>query len=263
MEITPKSVVTIAGVALGGLFGVSLLFGSFYTVQQGERGLVFRLGQLESVETEGLHFKVPFISTVQKVDIRTQRAESPADAGTRDMQHVQTKVSLNYHLDAAALKDTYSRVGLDVESRVIDSRIQEVVKAVIARFSAEELLLKRDEVKQEIAAGLRNTLRPYNVVSEDIQITNFSFSQSFDHAIEAKQTAEQNALKAKNDLQRIEIEAQQKVAMAKAEAEAIRIQADAIRAQGGAEYVQLKAIEKWNGQLPHVSSNSVPFINIK
>jgi regulator of protease activity HflC (stomatin/prohibitin superfamily) len=149
-----------------------------------------------------------------------------------------------------------------VESKVIDPRIQEVVKAVVARYSAEELLAKREEVKQEVELALRNQLASYNIVVEAIQITNFQFSASFDHAIEAKQTAEQNALKAKNDLERIKIEADQKIAMAKAEAETIRIQADAIRAQGGAEYVQLKAIEKWNGQLPQVSGANTPFISL-
>jgi regulator of protease activity HflC (stomatin/prohibitin superfamily) len=145
---------------------------------------------------------------------------------------------------------------------VIAPRIQEIVKAVIARFSAEELLVRRDVVKSEIANGLRQSLTQYNVVVEDIQITNFSFSQAFDEAIEAKQTAEQNALKAKNDLERIRVEAEQKIAMAQAEAEAIRIQAQAIKEQGGEAYVRMKAIEKWNGVLPQVSGGATPFINL-
>jgi len=169
---------------------------------------------------------------------------------------------MNYHLNGDSLADTYTRIGLDVENKVIDPRIQEVVKAVIARFSAEELLVKREDVKSEIASGLRSSLSAYNITVEDIQITNFSFSRAFDSAIEAKQTAEQNALKAKNDLDRIKIEAQQKIAMAEAEAKTIQIQAQAIKEQGGAEYVQLKAIEKWNGQLPQVSGANTPFINL-
>jgi regulator of protease activity HflC (stomatin/prohibitin superfamily) len=244
------------------IVGLSVVFGSYFTVNQGERGIVFRFGQIQSVESEGLHLKVPFMDSVVHVDTRTQKAESPADAGTKDLQRVSTKVALNYHLKPEVLKDTYTRVGLDVEGKVIDPRIQEVVKAVVARFSAEELLAKRDDVKHEVEDALRVQLAGYNIVLEAIQITNFQFSASFDHAIESKQTAEQNALKAKNDLERIKIEAEQKITMAKAEAETIRIQADAIRAQGGAEYVQLKAIEKWNGQLPQVSGGNTPFINL-
>ncbi|MCB6182071.1 prohibitin family protein [Leeia sp. TBRC 13508] len=235
---------------------------SFYTINQGERGILLRFGQIQNIESEGLHMKVPFVDTIIPVDVRTLKAESPADAGTRDLQRVSTKVALNYHLNADALRDTYSRVGLDVEGKVIDPRIQESVKAVVARYSAEELLAKRDDVKSDIENQLRAQLRNYNIALEAVQITNFTFSHSFDAAIEAKQTAEQNALKAKNDLQRIEIEAQQKITMAKAEAETIRIQAEAIRAQGGQEYVQLKAIEKWDGVLPQVSGQATPFINL-
>lgn len=245
------------------LLGLTTLLGSFFTVTAGTRAIVFRFGQVQSVEADGLHFKLPFIENYRIVDIRTQKATSPASAGTRDLQTVSTEVALNYHLDANALADTYARVGLDVENKVIDPRIQEMVKAVVAKFSAEELLTKREDVKQEVASGLRDQLRAYNIVFEDIQITNFAFSHAFDVAIEAKQTAEQNALKARNDLARIQVEAQQRIAIAEAEARAIQIQAQAIKEQGGTEYVQLKAIEKWNGQLPAtITGGAIPFIQL-
>ncbi len=236
---------------------------SFYTVDSGERGLVIRFGEVISVESEGLHFKVPLIDSVINVDVRTRKAEAPASAGTKDLQTVNTTVALNYHLSPDSLKDTYTRIGLDVESKVIDPRIQEAVKAVVAKYSAEELLKKRDLVKENIVEILRNDLIKYNVILEDVQITNFQFSASFDDAIEAKQTAEQSALKAKYELDRVKIEAEKKITLAKAEAETIRIQADAIRAQGGSEYVQLKGIEKWDGKLPtYNGGGAVPFINI-
>lgn len=241
---------------------ISTAFGSFFTVRSGERAIVFRFGQVQSVVNDGLHMKVPFIETYRIVDIRTQKAHSPANAGTRDLQTVQTEIALNYHLRAESLADTYSRIGLDVEPKVIDPRIQEIVKAVVAKFSAEELLIKREDVKSEIANGLRTSLSAYNIIVEDIQITNFQFSKAFDSAIEAKQTAEQQALKAKNDLERIKVEAQQKITMAEAEARTIQIQAQAIKEQGGAEYVQLKAIEKWDGKLPQVSGGNTPLINL-
>ncbi|MGC3981573.1 MAG: prohibitin family protein [Steroidobacteraceae bacterium] len=258
----PARVIRLIGLGIVALIVLILLLGSFYTVKSGERALVFRFGQIKDVVADGLHFKLPLIESIRIVDVRTQKAASPANAGTRDLQSVTTEVSMNYHLDAATLSDTYARVGLEVENKIIDPRIQEVVKSVVARFSAEELLTKREDVKTEIAAGLRSSLTGYNIIMEDIQITNFAFSHAFDAAIEAKQTAEQNALKAKNDLERIKVEAQQKIALAEAEARTIQIQAQAIKEQGGAEYVQLKAIEKWNGELPQVSSGAVPFINL-
>jgi regulator of protease activity HflC (stomatin/prohibitin superfamily) len=245
-----------------GIVLLAIIWSCFFTVRSGERALVFRFGQVQTVVSDGLHFKLPFIEDYKIVDVRTQKAHSPANAGTRDLQTVTSEVALNYHLQAESLADTYSRIGLDVENKVIDPRIQEIVKAVVAKFSAEELLTKREDVKNEIATGLRTSLLAYNIAVEDIQITNFSFSHSFDAAIEAKQTAEQQALKAKNDLDRIKVEAQQKIAMAEAEARTIQIQAQAIKEQGGAEYVQLKAIEKWDGKLPQVSGGNTPFINL-
>lgn len=235
----------------------------FYTVTSGQKALVLRFGQVQEVVSDGLHFKMPFIEKVVIVDVRTQKAHAPASAGTKDLQTVTTEVALNYHLNANTLQDTYTRIGLDVEAKVIEPRIQEIVKAVIARFSAEQLLTRRDAVKEEIASGLRRALVNYNVIVEDIQITNFSFSKAFDDAIEAKQTAEQNALKAKNDLDRIKVEAEQKITMAQAEAETIRIQAQAIKEQGGEEYVKMKAIEKWDGTLPqYTGGGAIPFINV-
>lgn len=262
MDYTPAN--PLRQIAIGAVILVAIIFmwSSFYTVTSGERAIVLRFGQVQGVESDGLHFKMPLIENIKIVDVRTQKAHAPATAGTRDLQTVQTEVALNYHLNPESLSDTYSRIGLNVEEKIIDPRIQEVVKAVIARFSAEELLAKREDVKNEIATGLRTSMTAYNISVEDIQITNFAFSRSFDSAIEAKQTAEQNALKAKNDLDRIKIEAQQKIAMAEAEAKTIQIQAQAIKEQGGAEYVQLKAIEKWNGQLPQVSGATTPFINL-
>lgn len=263
-EISVTSVLKWVFLGFVGIFGLSVLFGSFYTVNQGYRGIVYRFGSINEVVSDGLHLKYPFIDSVKEVDIRTAKAEAPSEAGTKDLQRVSTTVALNYHLTPELVKDTASRIGLDtIEARVIDPRIQETVKAVVAKFSAEELLSKREDVKAAIEASLRTQLGHYNITMEALQITNFSFSTAFDSAIEAKQTAEQKALQAKNDLQRIEVEAQQKVAMAKAEAETIRIQAEAIKAQGGSEYVQMKAIEKWNGVLPQVSGGNTPFINLQ
>lgn len=256
--IQPKKMLLL----IGAIVLLILFLSSFYTVGAGQRALVLRFGQVQDVVGDGLHSKLPLLDRVILVDVRTQKAHAPANAGTKDLQTVTTEVALNYHLNAASLKDTYTRFGLDVEEKVIAPRIQEIVKAVIARFSAEELLVRRDAVKTEIASGLRQSLALYNISVEDIQITSFSFSQAFDDAIEAKQTAEQNALKAKNDLDRIRVEAEQKIAMAQAEAEAIRIQAQAIKEQGGEAYVKMKAIEKWDGKLPQVNGAATPFINM-
>lgn len=262
-KISPIHKLKYFVIGLLALIGFIIFWGCFYTVDSGQRALVLRFGQVQEVVSDGLHLKLPFIERVILVDVRTQKSHAPASAGTKDLQTVTTEVALNYHINANSLQDTYTRIGLDVEDKVIEPRIQEIVKGVIARFSAEELLTRRDAVKQEIAVGLRSSLSNYNISVEDIQITNFSFSKAFDEAIEAKQTAEQNALKAKNDLDRIKVEAEQKITMAQAEAETIRIQAQAIKEQGGEEYVKMKAIEKWNGVLPQFTGGgTMPFISV-
>lgn len=233
-----------------GILILTTIFSSFYTVHSGERGILFRFGHIVSITDDGLHMKFPFVDDVKLVDVRTQKVSTPAGAGTKDMQNVDTVVALNYHFDHDKLADTYNRVGLDVDVKIIDPRIQEIVKSVIAKYSAEELLLKRETIKDTISTNLRASLVTYNIIVEDIQITNFTFSKEFSASIEAKQTSLQKALKAQNDLQTIKIEAEQKIAMAQAEAESIRIQSAAIKEQGGHDYVSLKAIEKWSGVLP-------------
>lgn len=245
--------------------GISLIvfMNGFYTVDAGQRGVVLSFGKVNEVVQPGLHFLIPIRDRVILVDVKTQKASAPANAGTKDLQVVETEVALNYHLDENRLGEIYSKVGTDVEGKVIDPRIQEVVKAVVARYSAEELLKMRDMVKKEISNQLRSSISEYHVIVEDTQITNFHFSAAFNQAIEAKQTAEQAALKAENDLKRIEVEAKQTIVEAEAEAEKIRIQAEAIQKQGGKEYVQLKAIEKWDGALPqYMGGNApIPFID--
>lgn len=254
---TQKDVNSFVGffikVGIGFMLLLMVLIGgcdSIYTVKSGYKGVVLTWGQVTNVVGDGLHLKIPIAQSIEKVDVRTQKAHSPADAGTKDLQRVATEVAVNYHIDAAQLKLIYQNYGIALESKIIDPRIQEVVKAVIAKYSAEQLLTMREDVKAEIAAGLKSSIGKYSIIVEDIQITNFAFSAAFNEAIEAKQTAEQSAMKARNDLDRIKVEAEQRIATATAEAEAIRIQASAIQAQGGKEYVNLKMVEAWNGVMP-------------
>lgn len=260
-----KQMIAVVVVAIGVFFGIPVLWGSFYTVDSGEKAIVKTWGAVSDVVGDGMHFKVPFAQSVTKVDVRTKKAHSPAGAGSKDQQKVATEVSVNYHLNSEKLKEIYTKTGLDVDERLIDPRIQEVVKAVVARYTAEQLLSMRESIRNEIEVALKESLSPYNIVVEAVQITNFDFSEQYNAAIEAKQVAEQNALKAKNDLERIKIEAEQKIALAEAEAQTIRIQSEAVRAQGGKEYVSLKAIEKWDGSLPtYMGGNSpMPFLNLK
>lgn len=236
---------------------------SVYTIPAGKRGIVVTFGNpSDVVMTEGIHFKIPIAQQIVKVDVKTQKYEASASSSSKDLQVVSTNVAVNYHLTAASVSTLYKSIGLNYESKIIQPSVQEVVKAVTAQFTAEELITKRSEVKEKIELQLEEKLMDRYMEVESVSITDFQFSTSFNDAIEAKVTAEQNALQAKNVLEQKKYEAEQIIVTADATAQAIKIQAEAIESQGGEAYVQLQAINKWDGVLPIVTGSSMPIINL-
>lgn len=252
-------------IGIAGLLGTTLLFGSFTTVPSGHRGVITTLGApKETVYSEGFHFKVPFIQTMYLVNVAIQNNQTKAQAASRDLQIVHADVLLNYHINPDKAVYIYRELANDADNRIVSPSLQEALKAVTARYTAEELIGKRVEVRDAIIASLHDRLQRHGLVVDEFSITNFNFSQSFNEAIEAKTTAEQLKLKAERDLQRIQIEAEQKIATAKAEAESLKSQRQEITQ----ELLELRrvqneaaAIEKWNGVLPIYSGDTVPLIN--
>lgn len=249
-DISIKAIVLGIAAAIAALFFIIAFFMAVYTVDSGTRKIVLTAGEATSVSTEGLNFKVPFYQSTREVNIKTHKASQSARAASKDLQIVSSTISVNYHYNADKLIEIYETTGFDVEANIITPRIQETLKAVAARYSAEELITQREKAKGDIDAILKTDLARYNIIVEDVQLTEFNFSEEFNSAIEAKQTEVQKYLKSKNILQRTKIEAEGRIAEAQGEAEAIRIQADAIQNNGGAEYVELKRIEKWDGKMP-------------
>jgi regulator of protease activity HflC (stomatin/prohibitin superfamily) len=197
------------------------------------------------------------------MDTRTQKYEASLTAASQDLQDVNTKIAINYHLSPDSVPDIYRTIGVNYADKVIYPLEQESNKAATAQFTAEQLVTKREQVKEMMKTTLQEKLAPRGIIVEEISIVDFAFSPSFSQAIEAKVTAEQNALGAKNKLEQIKYEAEQRVTQAKGEADAIAIQAQAITAQGGKDYVSLQAIQKWNGVLPiYTGGGVVPFIDI-
>lgn len=249
-DISIKAIVIGIAAAIAALFFIIAFFMAVYTVDSGTRKIVLTAGEATSVSTEGLNFKVPFYQTTREVNIKTHKASQSARAASKDLQIVSSTISVNYHYNADKLIEIYETTGFDVEANIITPRIQETLKAVAARYSAEELITQREKAKGDIDAILKTDLARYNIIVEDVQLTEFNFSEEFNNAIESKQTEVQKYLKSKNILQRTKIEAEGRIAEARGEAEAIRIQAEAIQNNGGAEYVELKRIEKWDGKMP-------------
>lgn len=244
-----------------GILAIVILRSMVGTVNAGERGIVTRFGAVTGkVYDEGLYFKIPLVERVQKMDVKIQKEQVDASAASKDLQTVNTVIALNFRLDANQVDNVYQNVGLQYKSRIIDPALQEAVKASTAKFTAEELITKREEVKEDIKSHLTTRLEPRGITVEELNIVDFKFSAAFDNAIEAKVTAEQNALAAQNKLKQIEFEAEQKVAEARGKAEAIRIEAQALI--NNPAVLELRAIEKWDGKLPTATSGAVPFLNL-
>lgn len=254
----------VGGVVLFVIIAVILFINPFTTVQSQQVGIVTHFGAIDGTLGEGLHIINPFTTDVVKMDITTQQLAVPAGAASKDLQSVSTQVSVNYNLDSSKVVDIYRELKNEYSARVIEPSIQEAVKGATAKYTAEELITKREEVKGIIFQDLKNRLATRNIVVSEVLITNFEFSPSFNQAVEAKVKAEQDALASKNLLEQKKYEAEQMVVTAKAQAESIRIQAEAINSQGGKDYVQTKAIEKWDGKLPtnFVPGSAIPFLNL-
>lgn len=277
-EYTIKIVVKYIFLAVFVIILLIVAIDSFYTVNAGERAIVVRLGKpFDTAQAEGLHFKAPIIDTAIIMDTKTHTLSfdnkqnkgdvseySSLFGASKDLQDVQISVVTNWHPDQSQVVTIYKTYGSQYEKNVIEPIVRETVKTVSAEFTAEELVTKRAEFSARVSSLLATRLAEKLAVFERFNVVNFEFSPEFTKAIELKVTAEQNALAAKNKLEQIKYEAEQRVAQAEGEAQAITTQINAIRQQGGEEYIKLKFLEKWDGRLSQVSmgGNSIPFINI-
>ena len=264
----------LIGIVILILIGV-IATASVKIVDSGHRGVLLHWNAVDITAPpleEGLHFVVPFQDDVVNIEVRTLKYANDARSASRDLQTVETTVTVNYHPDKEQIHQLYKNLGLDYENRVIQPAIEETVKQVTANYNAEELITKRPLVKADIEFSIRERLNQFHIVTEVISITDFDFSALFSRAIESKVEAEQNALKAENDLRRIEVEAKQReanaiglananIAEAKGEAEAIAIINDALSTNPN--YLEWLKTQAWDGKLPLVvGEGGTPFIEI-
>ena len=255
------------------LFLIVTVISSFSVVPTGHTGVTVTLGEVsDNTSQAGMVFKAPFVSKIVMIDNRTMKIEADCATSSKDLQTVQCKVAVNYRVNADASANLFKNVGTAYESVIIAPAVQESVKSVTAKFSAEELITKREDVSTQIKDELSSKILPYGISVDVFNVLNLDFSEEFNNAIEAKQTAQQQALKAEQDLNRIKIEAQQQVEQAKAEAEATRAKADAeayaiqkIQEQLSKDpnYIEYKKVEKWDGKLPQVNGSGSPIIDLR
>jgi regulator of protease activity HflC (stomatin/prohibitin superfamily) len=278
----------IIGIIIISIIAVS----SVRIVDAGNRGVLVQFGNVDTDASldEGIHFVIPFRDNVVQMEVRTQKIVESATSASKDLQDVSTQVALNYHINPDRAQVVYQQLGFEYPTRVITPAIQESVKQVTARFNAEELITKRETVKNQITDQITARLAAYNIIVDAVSITDFQFSQLFKSAVEAKVAAQQRALQAQNELRRIQIEAQQNEAQAIGEqkaniarAEGIK-QSNVLQAEGEAQaitiideqlknnptYLEWLKATKWDGVLPLVTGGTggdggqgvTPFIEI-
>jgi len=228
---------------------LAILSKFFVIVNAGERGVLMQFGKVqEQVLGEGLHVIVPTVYSVKTLSVRVQKQESSAEASSKDLQDVFTDVALNWHIIPDEANAIFQQIGDEKEivARIIDPAVEEVLKAVMAKYTAEEIITKRGEVKAAVDDSLTLRLVTYHIAVDDISLVHVHFSQRFSDAVEAKQIAEQEAKTGEFLALKAVKQADAKVNLAKGEAEVQRLLRDNLTP----ELLERQAIEKWDGKLP-------------
>lgn len=245
----------------GLLWLIILIFGCFSTIKSGEVGIITRFGKIiDTTKNEGLVFKLP-IDKMTKINIKVQKYENytALSTSTKDMQVVNNiKVSINYRLDKDKVIDLYKKVGIDYNTNVLEPSIQETVKAVISKYTAEELVTKRSEISLDMNDTLDERIKGYGINSVAVSINNFDFSAAYNEAIEKKAVAEQEVETSKNQLEKAKIDAEKKKVEAQGEADANALLEESLTD----EIIMQKFIEKWNGELPKATGSSSSIFDI-
>lgn len=233
-------------VIIGLILAIILIFGSWFIIDAGEIGVVTRFGEVQKVADSGFNLKLPIIDAVTRMDTRIQKEEVMSSAVTKDLQDVEATLALNYSIDKETALKLYKEVGINYKDNIINPVLHESFKAGSAQYTAESLITNRSEAKEKVLSVVKERLQKYGIVIADLNITNLNFSETFNKAIEEKAVAQQQVEKAKQDLERVKIEAEQKIAKAQADAEAQRLQQETLTEL----MVKKMWIEKWSGTLP-------------
>lgn len=243
-----KKVKIIVSVCVAVLLIAVIAIASITIVPAGHKGVTLNMGAVTgAVMNEGINFKIPFVQNAEIIDVRVKKYESKDNSSaSKDLQTIKSSIAVNYRVNQDHVADLYQKIGMSYESTVINPAISECIKSVTSRYTAEELITKRTEVSEEMKKFLQKKLSEKYILVDSFNIINFDFTDAFNTAIEEKQIAEQNALKAKYDLERIKTEAEQAVTKAKGEAEAMKLKNEQI----SQNIIYLEFIDKWDGKMP-------------
>jgi prohibitin 1 len=241
------------------LFLLTIFLTPFVIVNAGERGVLMEFGKVQDkILGEGIHVIIPVVNTVKKLSIRVQNQEISAEASSKDLQDIFSDVALNWHIIPEKTNAIFQKIGDEqaIIKKIINPAIEEVLKAIIAKYTAEEIITKRGEVKSRVDNDLSIRLSNYYIAVDDISLVHVHFSERFSEAVETKQIAEQEAKRAEFIALKASKDAEAKVNIAKGEAEAHRLLSGTLTT----EILQRQAIEKWNGKLPLIMGKENPKI---
>lgn len=286
--------------AFGGVFaaialiiGVALIWSGCTTVDAGFRGVKTRFGNVVGEPLNpGLHFTWPGMETIIQIEVREQKFTVGTQAASKDLQIVTAKVAINFAPNAAEVHTLFKQIGLQYQDRIMSPAVEETIKAITAQYTAEELVTKRTEVRAKMMELLTSKMAGNNISIRAFNIEDFNFSAQFNAAIESKQKAEQDALRAQNELDKEKIEADKTIEVARGKAESVKLaahaeaeaitarataEATAIRLRGEAEaaaqtaiakaltadVIRFRSIEKWNGTVPKFNGvGAIPFLDL-
>ncbi|OYD90888.1 primosomal protein [Nostoc sp. 'Peltigera membranacea cyanobiont' 210A] len=261
---------TVFGIVLAILVIIGL--NSFIIINPGQAGVISILGKArDGALLEGIHVKPPFITVIDVYDLTVQKFEVPAESSTKDLQNLSARFAINFRLDPVKVVEVRRKQGTleNIVSKIIAPQTQEAFKIAAARRTVEEAITKRSELKEDFDQALGDRLDKYGIIVLDTSVVDLAFSPEFARAVEEKQIAEQRAQRAVYVAREAEQEAQADINRAKGRAEAQRLLAETLKAQGGQLVLQKEAIEAWKtggAQMPKVlvmgndSKNGVPFI---
>ena len=252
------------GVKIGivAALAIIVILNCFTIVEAGHTGVVVTLGKVkEGVLQEGIHFKIPFVQQIVKIDNRIVKLEVETEAFSKDLQTVETVLAINYRVDTSKSYSIYKNIGANYETVLVTPAVNEVLKAITAKYTAEESVTNRVLISDGLVTGLNEKLNDIGLYVTDVNIINFEFSEAFITAIEEKQVAQQKLLKS-------ETEKQTAIINAEANAETIRINAEAQAAANkilneslSDRVIEYNKVQKWNGILPKVTGNGGSLIN--
>ncbi|OKH42737.1 primosomal protein [Calothrix sp. HK-06] len=260
--------------ALGIVLGIIVLLSlnSFIIINPGQAGVISILGKAtDGALLEGIHVKPPFISVIDIYDLTVQKFEVPAESSTKDLQTLSARFAINFQIDSSEVVQIRRTQGTleNIVAKIIAPQTQESFKIAAARRTVEEAITRRTELKDDFDLALSQRLDKYGIIVLDTSVVDLTFSPEFARAVEEKQIAEQRAQRAVYIAREAEQEAQAEINRAKGKAEAQRLLAETLKAQGGQLVLQKEAIEAWKtggAQMPKVlvmgndKTSSVPFL---